>query len=120
MADHLTPAELRGFLARALPAAEIGRADGHLARCPDCRTALASLADARGAGRLLAAVRRGDAHLPYERIEAYVDGRLAPAERAAVEAHAAGCPSCARELAEMTGYARELARPVPRRASSRA
>ncbi len=115
MADHLSPTELRGFLARALPADEILRADGHLARCADCRHALASLADPRAARRLVESIRHGGTHLPYESIEAFVDGRLAPSERAEVETHAAGCPSCGRELAEMASYAGSLARPAARR-----
>ena len=34
-----------------------------------------------------------------ERIEAILDGTLPPSERAEIEAHLAGCPACAAELA---------------------
>jgi anti-sigma factor RsiW len=38
------------------------------------------------------------AHVDGERLSAYLDGESVPAEKAAVEAHLTGCPSCRRSL----------------------
>jgi hypothetical protein len=51
-----------------------------------------------------------------ERLAAWLDGELAPAERAAVEAHLAGCEECAALLAKLgavDALARELPAPAP-------
>ena len=43
---------------------------------------------------------------PDALLSAYLDGALAPDERARVRAHLDGCPVCAKHLAELAGVAR--------------
>jgi anti-sigma factor RsiW len=47
-----------------------------------------------------------------ERLSAYLDGALAPAERAALESHLADCPACQGELADLRAL-RALLRAMP-------
>ena len=47
------------------------------------------------------------------RLDAYHDGELSPAERAAVEAHLRDCPACAAELAAMRGMSGAFANAAP-------
>ena len=51
------------------------------------------------------------------RLDAYQDGELSPAERAAVEAHLRDCPACAAELAVMRGMSGAFADAAPREPS---
>ena len=51
------------------------------------------------------------------RLDAYHDGELSPAERAAVEAHLRDCPSCAAELAAIRGMSAAFADAPPREPS---
>jgi len=53
---------------------------------------------------------------PTERLSAFVDGDLPPAEAAALRAHAAGCAACTAAIAELRGLvanARALGAPEP-------
>ncbi|MBI4198233.1 MAG: zf-HC2 domain-containing protein [Chloroflexi bacterium] len=52
------------------------------------------------------------------RLSAYIDGRLSPGERSALEAHLAGCEPCRKELAELTSVV-ALLRSVPQVAAPR-
>ncbi len=47
-------------------------------------------------------------HLPAEVFDLYLDDRLDPPERAAVEAHVAGCSDCRRELGALRTLAHRL------------
>ena len=119
MSEHLQPAELRQYRKRRLTPAALRRVDLHLAACAACRASLIQKPDLLSARCMLRAVERATPHLPYEQLEAWVDGTLAAAERITVDAHLAACPRCARELAEMRSYARVLSQrpallPTPR------
>lgn len=46
--------------------------------------------------------REGAGHPSAEDMAAYVDGRIAGPDRERIEAHAAACPECRREIAEVT------------------
>ncbi len=46
-----------------------------------------------------------DAHMPYEQLEALVDGTLSPADVAAAEAHIVQCPACRSDLAHLRNVA---------------
>lgn len=46
--------------------------------------------------------RAGEGHPSAEDMAAYVDGRIVGPDRERVEAHAAACPECRREIAEVT------------------
>jgi len=49
---------------------------------------------------------------PVESLSAFLDDELEDAERRGVEAHLAGCPSCARHLRELSAVD-ALARGIP-------
>ena len=53
-------------------------------------------------------------HLAHE-LTAFLDGALAPAERAEVEAHLAACPSCRVKLDAYRAIARTLHEDAPPR-----
>ena len=53
---------------------------------------------------------------PGDLLSAHLDDELAPDVAAAVEAHVAGCPECAEELAEL-GATRLALRSAPRRSA---
>ena len=51
-----------------------------------------------------------DHHLSPEEMAAYLDGRIAPADRARLQTHLAHCPDCRREVVETLGYIDEVIR----------
>ncbi len=113
MADHLDRNELERYRDRQLGARELLRIDRHLTACSECKEALTLQSDSRvAAARIVSAAKQAGVHLTYEQLEAFVDGKLSDAGRANVDAHVKACVPCARELADMQGFARELARPV--------
>lgn len=57
-------------------------------------------------------------HVSYEEMDAMVDGRMEPAERGRVEAHAAGCAFCARQIATYRGAAERVSMVLPRPVAS--
>jgi Putative zinc-finger/Sel1 repeat len=114
VADHLSQTDFERYRDRRLDVRELLRVDSHLMHCDQCEHALRLLSGGSTAARVLTAIERAGAHLTYEQMEAYVDDKLSPIGRANVEAHASACAPCAKELADMRGFAPELARPVAR------
>lgn len=106
---HPTPEDLRSYRRRTLPPRELLAVDDHIAGCEECRRAIASgLTPGAASRRAWDAVR--DEHVPYDRIEQYVQRRLRADEHAAVAAHADMCPQCRREIDDLEEYAATGAR----------
>ncbi len=114
MADHLSQNEFERHRDRRLGVRELLRVDRHLAQCDQCQQALRAGSDRAAAVRVVSAIEQAGSHLTYEQMEAFVDDQLSPGGRADVQAHASLCAPCAKELAEMQGFAPALARPVER------
>lgn len=114
MADHLSQSEFERYRDRRLGVRELLRVDRHLAQCDQCQQTLRALSDRAAAVRVVSAIEQAGSHLTYEQMEAFVDDQLSPGGRADVQAHASVCTPCAKELAEMQGFAPALARPVER------
>jgi hypothetical protein len=106
---HPTPEDLRSYRQRTLPSGELLAVDDHVAGCEECRRAIASGVTAGAASQRAWDAVRGE-HVPYARIEQYVQGRLHADERATVAAHAELCPQCRREIADLEEYAATDAR----------
>lgn len=125
---HLSAETLQALLEGGLPHGERARAEEHLASCARCAAeleawstlfreldGLAGLAPAPGfADRVMDQVaplplaarvrawwgaRAGASHPDGERLQDWLDGRLAARSAARVEAHLAGCAACAGEAA---------------------
>ena len=118
MTGHPERDELLAFRERRLPAAGMLRVDAHLTGCAECR---ARLGVGNGAARrVVQHVVASGAHLSFEQLEAMVDARVDPAQRATIEAHVAWCAQCRHELDDLTQAAASLrqrvpAKPAPRR-----
>ncbi|MGH9837212.1 MAG: anti-sigma factor family protein [Blastocatellia bacterium] len=116
MAEHLSQQMLERYRRRTLSVTELPRADEHLATCAACRAQLGELE----AVSALAGFFRRDAetfiaHLDYEQLEAYVQGRLPAVEKQSVEQHLRDCTSCQRESEDLRAFAVEFdARPITR------
>jgi len=87
---------------------EIESASAHTNSCPECRTLLRSYLETIGAVRK-AIEADADAEAPalgecpdFNSLAAYVDDALSPEERDELERHAAHCPRCLQELADLT------------------
>jgi hypothetical protein len=78
----------------------------HLERCPRCRERARRLA--RLQGRLTAQLYRVTCPSPQALGEHQL-GVLPPVEAEAIAIHVAGCPQCAREVAQLGDYMAELA-----------
>lgn len=107
LSEHLSADVLEGYRRQDLPPAVLLRADDHLGMCEDCRARAAQVdqpdqalrafeANLRAAGRSVV-----QEHLPYERLEAFVDGTLVPAEREITEGHVDLCRLCAEEVEDL-------------------
>jgi hypothetical protein len=103
MSSHLSGEEAGCFRRRAMSAAELLRADDHLAECAACRDAIAAADDVAS----LTAMFADDdiSHLDYEQLAACVDGSASAIDREIVETHVADCALCRRELRDLQKFA---------------
>jgi predicted anti-sigma-YlaC factor YlaD len=124
MNAHLTQREREAYDGGAMSADELLTVSEHLTHCAECRRRLPAI-EARLA-RAVVDVRtllraEPEAHLPYEQLEAFVDGALDDVEQEIVTTHLEDCASCrahADELRALAGPRRseresEAARFVP-------
>jgi hypothetical protein len=93
---HLDAAALDRYRRRSAPPAELLEADAHIASCDLCYGAVRADVDAID----LPPAR--DAHLSYEELEAFVDGRADALDRELTAAHLEHCTLCGNELTDLT------------------
>ena len=110
--DHLTQDLAAGWRERRLPPNQIAAIADHLAQCKTCREAV-SATDA--AATLAGAFECPADHLTYENLESLVERRVSAEDLAVMHQHVSGCPTCARELADLTVFAQTQQRPNSRR-----
>jgi len=106
MTTHLSPEELEAFRRKTLSAQGVLAASRHLADCEECVARLRAQTGATTAPSLTGEDDEG--HLGYEQIEAYVDGRLPPRARAAVDEHLSQCRHCAGDLDQVRTFAARM------------
>jgi predicted anti-sigma-YlaC factor YlaD len=124
MNTHLTQRELDAYDGGAMSADELLQVSEHLTHCAECRRRLPAV-DA-GLARAVVDVAtqlhaEPEAHLSYERLEAFVDGALDVVEQEIATTHLEDCASCqadADELRALAGQRRsdresEAARSIP-------
>ena len=107
MTTHPDTQALQAFARRRMQPADMLRLDRHLAGCEPCRARLAPLTPSEPDAALRAVVAAG-VHVAYEQLQRYVDDRLGPEPRAAIDAHIALCPPCRRELHDLIRHAPAL------------
>ncbi len=123
---HLSQGQRLGYLQRTLPPDLLRQVDHHLDLCDSCREAVASHSEARmGFSALrheLATISAEDSeHLPYETLEAYVDGRISPMQLRKAETHLEECGPCVERLESLRALQEEMAaRPTTELAGDRA
>lgn len=114
MENHLSLNDIERYGARAMPLQELLSADRHLAECAQCHATLGSLSHSQYSivsiqNNLRQAARDEVAHLTFETLEAYAEGRADPAQRKLVDSHTATCRMCAREVDELQRFASAMA-----------
>lgn len=110
--------QLARFRDSGLAGADLLEADDHMAVCEECRQQLQALPTAvsawAGIGEgLRASAECAETHLPYEQLQAYVDGAGSTAEKMRAQSHLTGCESCRGEAENLQVFAASVnARPV--------
>src|SRR3569833_1235239 len=99
---HLSAGDLERYRKRELPPRELLAAATHLAGCDLCR---GNLADETRSGILLTAA---PAHLTFEQLETYADGRADEIDREIVESHVELCEFCATQVEQLKTLAADL------------
>jgi hypothetical protein len=104
--EHLTSEQIAAFVAHRNRL----EVDEHLTECAQCRERLSQYWNADLGFRRQAASEVDDesSHLDYDQLEAYMDGKMTPAEHAAADAHTKVCPACARGLRDLKSFKDEL------------
>ena len=110
--DHLTQDLAAGWRERRLPAKQIAEIAGHLAQCPACREAVSP---PNAASTVAGGLATQADHLSYEEMESLAEQRVLAEDLILLNQHLRGCPTCARELADLTVFAQTQQRPNSRR-----
>ncbi|HKQ78453.1 MAG TPA: hypothetical protein VJ810_32435 [Blastocatellia bacterium] len=111
MNEHLSAQFIERYQRLALSPAELLDADDHLAACEMCRQRLVDEMRERAAANSLRAnlATTEMAHLGYERLEAYVEGKLDPIDREIADSHLKLCAQCDAEMNELRAFAARMA-----------
>ena len=95
---HPSAEQLERYRHRSASAEDLLFVDEHIAACDEC---FAAVGAADEAVVLAAAESSERAHLTYEEMERWVDGRADSIDRELVDGHAAHCDLCRSELADL-------------------
>ena len=106
---HLDAEALDRYRRRVAPPAELLAADAHIAACDRCYEAVRADVDA-----IELPPADGHAHLSYEELEAFVDGRADALDRELIAAHVASCSLCANALTDLSATRDAMGLPSPR------
>lgn len=106
--SHPEAEELERYRGRTGSPAETLAVDAHIAQCDRCYEAVRAESDTI---ELPPADR--DAHLSYDELEAFVDGRAEAVDRELIAAHAASCARCSSELTDLAATRDSLATRTP-------
>ncbi len=111
MNEHISVQLIERYQRRALSPAELLDADDHLAACEICRQRLGDIPRERAAANSLRAdlLATEITHLGYERLEAYVEGKLDPIDREIADSHLMMCAQCDAEMNELRAFAVQVA-----------
>ncbi len=93
---HLDAEALDRYRRRVSPPAELLAVDAHIATCDRCYDAVRADVNA-----IDLPPADGHAHLTYEELEAFVDGRGDAVDRELISAHVGVCTTCASELTDL-------------------
>jgi hypothetical protein len=110
MNEHFSAQLIEGYRRRTLPAAELLAADDYLAADEMRRSPFADERRIQAAARSLRAdlAATGWTHLTYERLAAYVEGRVDQVDREIADSHLKLCAQCAWEIDELREFATEM------------
>jgi hypothetical protein len=104
--DHLTETQIRAFLERKLPYAELMEYGEHLASCKECQAALEADASANQPIDLLREdLQEPEPHLNYEQVRMLAEGETVDK---ALILHMSRCKACAAEVEDLKRFAEEL------------
>jgi anti-sigma factor RsiW len=114
MMNHLTDAQIEGYWARQLAAADLLAVEQHMSTCKSCRERVAGAA---GMQTCFSALKAGlddesasePEHLTFEQMLAYAEETLDEAECDIVTSHLAVCDLCTREAADIRTFRSAMA-----------
>jgi hypothetical protein len=100
MSEHLSIEEIKSYLKRELPPAEIIKADDHLAQCDAClkKVKVSEFSESPADFDFLRTRHEESDHLQYEQLENYVDEKSDEVEREIADVHLKVCRDCRTEL----------------------
>lgn len=103
--QHPDAEALDRYRRRAAPPAELLETDAHVASCDRCYEAVRAEIDA------IELPAEGQAHVTYEELEAFVDGRTEALDRELLAAHVAFCALCCSDLNDLAATRDVMALP---------
>lgn len=99
MTEHLITDEIKSYLKREMPPAELLKADDHLAECEACFQIVKDLSGEQTADfDFQPDFSEETRHLSYEQLENYADEKADDAEREITEVHLRVCDHCRAEF----------------------
>jgi hypothetical protein len=108
--EHLSAPQIERYRKKALSAEELLDLGDHVALCEACRSRVSEAVGlSLSVGSLRADFESSTfTHITYEQIAAYVDDKIDPIDREAVDSHLARCPQCSKEVRELREISAQL------------
>src|SRR6202011_2871741 len=99
--EHLSEEQIAEYRVRVLSGAQVLRVSDHLMQCEACRARAFGYVDpAAGAAAIFASLNSEagtSAHLSYDEMADFVDGKVSPADAELLRLHTQECAACAAE-----------------------